>query len=390
MPSWLEAGNLWKTLREVDLGPIRAEAERMTWIAIVGDDAKARETLASALCEEPRKKLPGDDASQLGPEPLSLGLGDVSSVMTADLIILLVNLSKDTSRPWRLFQEWQAAGKKTVVIFSGEGSPAGFGGSWEDARGLRGSVTDRHFLANEFAAAVLGLLPDRNLSLARYYPLFRQRAAQDLIGTTSLANANYSLTTGLAEIIPILDIPFNVADIIILTKNQAIMAYKLGLMFGLPPRWQDHMAAFGGTLGTGFIWRQVARELIGIIPVWGLIPKVAVAYAGTYVLGEAIEQWYLTGRQVTPAMLSSFYRQALERGRALAGQLVKRSKTEPKKVLPAPGRRRLVSPPRLALPSPPRLRLPSRAQVKCPNCGAANPGGNKYCGSCGAPLAARR
>ncbi|MGE5141459.1 MAG: zinc-ribbon domain-containing protein [Rudaea sp.] len=382
MPNWLEAGNIWKTLREVDLGPIRADAERMTWIAIVGDDERARKTLASALCEEPRKELPGDDASQLGPEPLSLSLNDASSVMTADLIVLLVNLSKDTSRAWRLFQEWQTARKKTVVIFSGEGSPAGFGGSYEDARGLRGSISDRHFLGNEFAAAVLALLPDRNLSLARYYPLLRQRAAQELIGTTSLANANYSLTTGLAEIIPLLDIPFNVADIIILTKNQAIMAYKLGLMFGLPPRWQDHMAAFGGTVGTGFIWRQVARELIGLIPVWGLIPKVAVAYAGTYVLGEAIEQWYLTGRQVTPAMLNRFYQQALDRGRALAGQLVKRSRAEPKKALPAPRRRRLVS--------APRLRLPSRTQVKCPSCGATNSGGNKYCGSCGAPLAARR
>ena len=36
MPSWFEVGNIWKTLREIDLRPIRAQAEQITTIAVVG------------------------------------------------------------------------------------------------------------------------------------------------------------------------------------------------------------------------------------------------------------------------------------------------------------------------------------------------------------------
>lgn len=391
MPSVLDFGNIWKTLKEVDLGPIRAEAERMTWIAIVGDDVSAREQLAQSLCAETRKDLPADDASRFGPEPLQMGIIDAPHDITADLIVLLVDLSgQDVGREWNRFQEWNAAGKKIVTIFSGHGSPSGFGGAYENARGLSGSVSDRGFLETGFAAAVVELLPERTLGLARYYPIFRRRVVQDLIGSTAFANANYALTTGLAEAIPILDIPFNVADIVILTKNQAIMAYKLGLALGLSPRWQDHMAAFGGTVGTGFLWRQVARQLIGLIPVWGLVPKVAVAYAGTYVLGQAIDQWYVTGRGATPEMMRRFYRQALEQGKVMAQGLVKRMPRKgPELSLPAPPQMR-----RLRMPAALHLRFPSvrgkrppvQATILCPNCGAANPPDNKYCANCGARI----
>ncbi len=391
MPSALDFGNIWKTLKEVDLGPIRTEAERMTWIAIVGEDENAREELAQALCFESRKNLPVDDASRFGPEPLRMSVADAPRDITADLIVLLVDLSgRDVSREWNLFQAWNAAGKKIVIIFGGQGSPAGFGGAYQNARGLRGSVSDRVFLENAFAGAVLDLLPDRALALGRYYPIFRRRVTHDLIGSTSMVNANYALTTGLAEAIPILDIPFNVADIVILTKNQAIMVYKLGLVLGLSPRWQDHWAAFGSTLGTGFLWRSAARQLVGLIPVWGIIPKVAVAYAGTYVLGEAIDQWYVTGRNVTPQMLNQYYRQAIEQGKVMGQDLVKRMpRGKPSVKLPRPGPMpKLTMPkaPKVHLPSVRRKQLPVPKSIACPNCGMANPPGNQYCGGCGTKL----
>ncbi len=372
MPNLLDFGNIWKSLKEIDLRPIRAEAERMTWIALVGDDEESKAGFRQVLCEEPARALPETDASRLGPEPLVVNLGEAARDLTADLIVLL--LGADVENPGRareLFQEWRAAGKKIIVVYNPsaqiEYSP------WPGASVLRGSPKDRAFLENEFVPAVLYLLPDRLLSLARYYPLFRIRVARQLITDTSMANASYSLTTGIAEVVPILDVPFNVADMIVLTKAQAMMAYKLGLALGLPGRWQDHLTAFGGTVGTGFLWRQLARELVGLIPVWGILPKVAVAYAGTYVLGEGILQWYTTGRQVTPESMRKFYRDAFEQGKAIARGLLER--------MPRPKRRA-----RLALPRPDRLRLPGRTRIVCPNCGATNPAGTKFCGSCGSAL----
>ena len=38
MPSWSDLGNVWTTLRELDVNAIRAEAEKPLFIACVGDE----------------------------------------------------------------------------------------------------------------------------------------------------------------------------------------------------------------------------------------------------------------------------------------------------------------------------------------------------------------
>lgn len=367
MPSWFEVGNIWKTLREIDLRPIRAEAERVTTIAVVGDES-ARDAFVHALCERSGRLSVQADASQAGPEPITLDPGAATADLSADLLVMIVGAdeSGEHAKEKQLLDQWRAAGRKVVVIYTpvltrpGADGFAGLG-----ALVLRGSTGDRVFLEREFVPAVLSLLPENSISLARYYPLFRVAVGKKLIADTSMANASYSLGTGLAEIIPILDVPFNLADIIILTKAQAIMSYKLGLALGLPGNWQEHMTAFGGTLGSGFVFRQVARQLVGLIPVWGIIPKVAVAYAGTYVLGEAILQWYLTGHRVTAATMRQLYRDAFEQGKAMARTLLPRRPRRQK-----------------------RLQLTLRGTKICANCGATNPAGYNYCGNCGSPLEA--
>jgi hypothetical protein len=44
-------------------------------------------------------------------------------------------------------------------------------------------------------------------------------------------------------------------------------------------------------LGGGLVFRQLARQLVGLIPVVGIVPKVAVAYGGTCMIGRAVVLW---------------------------------------------------------------------------------------------------
>jgi len=106
-----------------------------------------------------------------------------------------------------------------------------------------------------------------------------------------------------------------------LTKSQAFLAYKLGLLLGFSTRWQDYVTEFGGVIGGGFIWRQIARSLIGLVPGWGIIPKVAVAYSGTYVVGNAILGWYESGRNLSPNQMRDLSKQAFNRGKEFAKML---------------------------------------------------------------------
>jgi hypothetical protein len=55
--------------------------------------------------------------------------------------------------------------------------------------------------------------------------------------------------------------------------------------------------------------------------VWGIAPKVAIAYAGTWAVGQAVVLWAVEGQQITPDLLRQFYKEALARGQAVARHL---------------------------------------------------------------------
>jgi uncharacterized protein (DUF697 family) len=220
---------------------------------------------------------------------------------------------------------------------------------------------------------VIDLLPHLLLGLGRYFPLFRIPIAHYLINDTCFSNAAYALSTGLAETVAVLDIPITIADSIVLTKSQAFLVYKLGLALGYSTRWQDYLAEFGGVLGSGFVWRQIARSLVGLIPIWGIVPKTAIAYSGTYVVGSVVLQWYQTGKHLSRSQVQQLYKQILPRARAQAKALFSR--------LPLP---RL----RLRLPQrKPRGRLPApRKKQVCPKCGKTSAADASFCQYCAAPF----
>jgi hypothetical protein len=142
-------------------------------------------------------------------------------------------------------------------------------------------------------------------------------------------------------------------------------------------------------LGGGFVWRQVARTLVGLVPVWGLVPKTAIAYAGTYVVGHAILQWYLTGKHLSRQQIKDLYSQAFERGKEIAGNLLSKM-PRPRLKRPEQSEKRRLKLPKI---SRPRLRrratnaLPAGQNSQaCPNCGKDSAADAVYCQYCGSPF----
>jgi hypothetical protein len=69
----------------------------------------------------------------------------------------------------------------------------------------------------------------------------------------------------------------------------------------------------------------VARQLISKIPMGGgLVPKAAVAYAGTVVVGRGLERYYRLGYKYTRAERRAAYEEAFEKGKLLTANLVDR------------------------------------------------------------------
>src|SRR5665648_1080009 len=100
---------------------------------------------------------------------------------------------------------------------------------------------------------------------------------------------------GVPSRVPILGSPISAADTMILTKNQALLVYRLALACGAPPDFQRRMIEITPVIGGAVIWRQIAGALIGLVPGYGVVPKTAVAFGGTYVVGLAATRWYETG-----------------------------------------------------------------------------------------------
>ncbi|MFN3309617.1 MAG: zinc ribbon domain-containing protein [Anaerolineales bacterium] len=377
-----DLGNVWQSIKEMDLRPIREEALQEVHLAIVGRAGTPKQELAWQMRRDPHR--PAQET--LTPILILDYEGDDSALtpaLEADLLILLASVEfTEFSMEQKLAQKWLDSGRRLLVIvhtanpsqLEAQTSHPALFPAIAKGRLLLGDVRDTNFLLSRFVPAVLEALPHKSLALARQFPLFRDQVSRQLLSEGCLTNATYAFSTGLAEIVPGLNIPLNVADVVVLTKNQAFMAYRLGLALGLSTRWQDYVTEFGGVLGSGFFWRQVARQLIGLIPAWGIIPKVAIAYAGTYVVGRVILQWYLTGKQLTPQQMRQLYVEAFQKGQAWAKNLLEK--------VPKPGLlRRKPQVKELALPPE-----PLSASRACPNCGKHNDPEAHFCQYCGVRL----
>jgi uncharacterized protein (DUF697 family) len=311
MTSVLKLPDLWRTLKETDLAAIRRDAERRFEVLLVAEDADDSSALAALLtgAARPHPWLTLSTPEEARERSVPAGLDAAILVSPSEDLAPPLAAARDTLRK---------AGVPLVVVVRDAGSATG---------GIvRAGETARAVVASFDASgleAIAGTLqatfdPRLRLALARQLPPLRPAIVHATIDEAAKANATYALTAGLAEVVPVLDVPLNLADMVVLTKNQLVMSYKIALAGGKKGHAREIIGEVMGVLGTGFLFRQAARSLVGLIPVAGIVPKVAVAYAGTWAVGRAVAAWAVEGRRLTPAAVRRFYREAWGRARDVA------------------------------------------------------------------------
>ncbi len=178
-------------------------------------------------------------------------------------------------------------------------------------------------------AAILDGNDDIHLPLARQFPVFRTPVVDHLIHAVARENALFAIATALPDVVPnLMELPWALgewaSDTAFLTVNQLRMAFLIAAACNREVGLQHQKAAVL-TIGAGaFGWRAIARELVGKIPLGGgLIPKGAIAYAGTYVVGKGLERYYGANQQLAGREREGVYKAALDRGRNMLQALVK-------------------------------------------------------------------
>jgi hypothetical protein len=174
---------------------------------------------------------------------------------------------------------------------------------------------------------------DLAIPLAVHIQPFRQEVSQRVIKKVAKENALFALATALPDIVPFLSLPWAIgefaSDTALLTANQFRMAFLLAAANDREIGYREQKAEVVSIMLGALGWRSLARELVGKIPMGGgLIPKAAIAYAGTRVVGLSLERLYRLGHAYTREERRLAYEEALERGKTLGASLIDRIRSK--------------------------------------------------------------
>ena len=312
---------IWRVLKDANLEAIRREAERAFQVLIVSEaegDAEALAVLLTGESDGSRHPWLLVERSAAAPRAAASAL--------VDLAVLVLRHSDAPDTLAALQRSLQNAKLPTVVVVSGVTSRTAAIVRAGEAGRVAVAALDSDAVGTIATALLAAVAPTARLALARHLPPLRDAVFHQIIDETARANASYALATGLAEIVPVFDLPLNLADIVVLTKNQLVMSYRLALAAGKTGSARDLIGEVLGVIGGGFLFRQASRQLIGLIPGAGIVPKVAIAYAGTWAVGRAVAAWAVEGKRLSRRAVQSFYKEAWQGARAFAEGMVEGAK----------------------------------------------------------------
>lgn len=309
----------WDALREINPAELRVDLERPITVGLFGRPGSGRHTLARALF--------GTDRSELAGREISINDVDDAAVAAAgkvDVAYLLADASEpDWSAERRLAGRLQMTGIPFFIVATHADelpTPQQAGGALRSQfpthpPELTAVVDPREAEATRLrlVGPLLRTVPTLRLGLAHRYPVLRRPISESLIREASLANAQFALMSSLPALIPVLGFFLGgMADMLVLTKNQAMLVFKLAAIHGR--NIDDRMGILKEIMpvvGSAFLWRTAARTAVSLAPApVSALPKAAIAYVGTYLVGQTARYYYEQGDKPPPEVLRTFQNEA--------------------------------------------------------------------------------
>jgi uncharacterized protein (DUF697 family) len=334
----------WDALREINPSEIRNELERPVTVGFFGRPGSGRHTFVEALLG------PGQmDSPRRGVSINETDSAAVSAAGGLDVAYLLLDAAEpDWSAERRLASQLGARGYPFfLVVTHADELP-----SRSQAVGALRSQFPTHPPeltavvdprdAEATRAALIGpllkALPHQRLAFAHQFPTLRRPVSEDLIREASWVNAQFALMSSLPALIPVLGLFVGgMADVLVLTKNQVMLVFKLAAIHGRDV--DDRIGVLREivpVIGSAFLWRTAARTAVGLAPApISALPKTAIAYVGTYTVGQAARYYYERGNQPPPEVLRAMQVEARRRYQTVNETLKKRF-TGSRKALPSP------------------------------------------------------
>jgi uncharacterized protein (DUF697 family) len=302
----------WRLTRELDIASLRESLERPVSIRVLGSSPSIAQRVARLIEPDPSAG-----------EVTCAVLGE-NGRERADLFVVALDAEPLETQARRLLSDLSVSESPLVTVQTHEAANMLVLGVPQERiitlEALEGDdeVRDRLFTTLVRAA------PEVMLSAGRRHPLLREPVAEHLIRDTSRVNAQFAAISSLPANIPLLGgLVGDVADVLVLTKNQVLLLFKLGGLYGRDlTLGRQLLLEVAPVVGGAFFWRTTARALVGLLPgVVGIVPKTLVAYVGTYVVGEIARYYFRFGRKPPPEIIRELSAEGLRVARDTLSRL---------------------------------------------------------------------
>ena len=280
----------WRLTRELNVQALRESFERPVNLHVLGSDAAIAQRVARLIEPDPAA---GD---------ITLGiLGEVSHPRADVLIVAIAGPLEADAR--RALSDLSVSEIPLVLVQSAGAAEMLVLGIPDERIVTLGQTTGDDEARERLFKALIPAAPDIMLSAGRRHPLLREPVAEHLIRDTSRVNAQFAAISSLPANLPLVGgLVGDMADVLVLTKNQVLLLFKLGGLYGRDLQLgRQLLVEIAPVVGGAFVWRSTARALVGLLPsLLGLLPKTLVAYTGTFVVGQMARYYYRYGHKPPP------------------------------------------------------------------------------------------
>lgn len=191
---------------------------------------------------------------------------------------------------------------------------------------------DREGLRHRILPHIVDCCKGLEIAVARRLPVFRETVAIKLTRDAAANALKVSMASAVVDHIPLLGVVVgavaSAGDMVAITGIQMMLTLQVGAAYGRDPE-MSHVWELLPVVGGGFGWRALSRELSGFVPVAGVLLKGAIAYAGTIVVGESVNFYYMHGRHMSRADASKLYEETKASAMQFARELVERLRKRP-------------------------------------------------------------
>jgi uncharacterized protein (DUF697 family) len=302
----------WRLTRELDVQALRESFERLVSLRVLGSDYAAAQRVARLIEPDPA----------LG--EISVGVLGETSRERADMYVVAIGGPLEPEAR-RVLSDLSVSETPLVLVQSEAASGMLVLGIPDERMITLGEATADYEARERLFKALVQAAPEVMMSAGRRHPLLREPVAEHLIRDTARVNAQFAAISSLPSNLPLIGgLVGDMADLIVLTKNQVLLLFKLAGLYGRDlALGRQLIVEVMPIVGGAFLWRTTARALVGLLPsLLGLLPKTLVAYSGTYVVGQMARYYYRYGHKPPPEMV----RDLRDEGTRLARETLARLK----------------------------------------------------------------